>query len=60
MQEVYAEIGTPSTGIWCDTCMLPSKILLPVQGLGEEGVLPLGTISACPDCGIIDIEGFEE
>jgi hypothetical protein len=51
---VFVEIsrGTPDTGLWCDTCLLPSGIGVPVYALGDDGPRLLVYTRMCLDCGL--------
>lgn len=51
---VHVTAGDPEPGYWCDRCLLPSAVELPIHGLHEHGVMELGRLRACPDCGTID------
>lgn len=42
--------GTPQTGLWCDTCNLPSRIVVPVMWLADSGVGKIGESSRCAVC----------
>ena len=39
--------GTPVTGLWCDTCLLPSRYEIPIYVLGDEGPIKTGMINRC-------------
>lgn len=43
--------GQPETGLWCDRCLLPSRIRFTVYVTTEHGSRPIGVIDACQDCG---------
>lgn len=47
---VRLQLGEPATGVWCDTCLLPSAATWPVYGLSPGGVFTLGELTACPTC----------
>ena len=51
---VHVTVGEPEPGYWCDTCLLPSAVEFPLHGLHEYGVIELGAVRACPDCGQIE------
>jgi hypothetical protein len=42
--------GTPETGLWCDECLLPSRIRLPVCTIDSSGVRVLTVVETCPGC----------
>lgn len=42
--------GTPKTGIWCDTCALPSRYRIPLYVLGEAGPFCIATANHCDGC----------
>lgn len=43
-------MGDPTTGVWCDTCALPSAMTLPV-GLSMDGApFSLVTFGWCSEC----------
>ncbi|WP_292980984.1 hypothetical protein [Mycobacterium sp.] len=39
--------GTPTTGLWCDICLLPSRYDVPVYFLGADGPVQIGTYTHC-------------
>lgn len=41
--------GTPVTGLWCDTCLLPSRYEAPVYVLGDDGPIKVGVMKRCDD-----------
>jgi hypothetical protein len=43
--------GTPRTGLWCPTCLLPSGVEVPLHFLTDTGCLAAGTVRECFDCG---------
>jgi hypothetical protein len=43
-------VGTPKTGLWCPTCLLPSRSDVPIYVLGEVGPFCVGTASHCDGC----------
>lgn len=42
-------LGTPTTGLWCDTCLLPSRYEVLVYVLGDDGPIKTGVIKRCDD-----------
>jgi hypothetical protein len=44
--------GDPVTGLWCETCALPSVISVPVYLLSNSGVTLHGHALKCADCGL--------
>lgn len=55
---VYIEFGTPDTGHWCDRCMKPSAVVMPLTALRDDGIRDLGAHAIkCQDCGYGFIEG---
>lgn len=42
--------GTPTTGLWCDTCQLPSLVRIRVHTMTAEGVGIIGSITRCTNC----------
>lgn len=51
---LHVTVGEPEPGYWCDMCLLPSAAEFPLHGLHERGVIELGRMRACPDCGQIE------
>lgn len=43
--------GTPECGLWCETCLLPSRARVPVHLLAESGVSDLAQYHYCTECG---------
>lgn len=41
--------GTPTTGLWCDICNLPSKVEIPVNAFIGENVYKLGSADYCTE-----------
>lgn len=52
---VEASIGDPIEIALCPRCTHTCLCTLPVTGLAESGVIPLGNITACAEC-----DNFEE
>lgn len=50
MSRIQLQVGAPTTGLWCDTCLLPSAIRWPVHGLFPDAVQRLGDVTACAGC----------
>lgn len=42
--------GTPTTGLWCPTCLLPSRCETPIYVLGEAGPFVIATANHCTGC----------
>lgn len=40
-------LGNPTTGLWCDTCLLPSRYEVPLYVLGDDGPLNVGVFDRC-------------
>lgn len=50
--KVHVELSEPDTaGEWCDECALPSVVRFPITGITENGVIPLGSVACCTECG---------
>jgi len=47
---IRAMPGDPITGLWCETCFLPSVISVPVYLLGGSGVTLHGYAEQCQAC----------
>lgn len=48
---VYVVPGDPETGQWCEVCLLPSAVLVPIFTLYEGPVITLfGRCLYCPQC----------
>jgi hypothetical protein len=39
--------GSSTTGLWCDTCSLPSRCDIPIYALGADGPSLIGIQSIC-------------
>jgi hypothetical protein len=39
--------GTPATGLWCETCLLPSRYDVPIYALAADGPIQVGTFDFC-------------
>ena len=49
---IAVEPGTPTVGLWCPHCVLPSAFSMPLNLLTASGVTTLLTpYVACYDCG---------
>ncbi len=46
---VHLAIGSPVTGGWCPTCLLPSLIRVPIWQLSARGMDLLRIVEACQD-----------
>lgn len=44
--------GKPQTGGWCDTCLLPSLVTVPIYAHNPRtgNLIPLGSYTYCDDC----------
>lgn len=42
--------GTQTTG-WCNNCLLPSVLHVPLHVVGDSGVQHIGTYHGCTECG---------
>jgi hypothetical protein len=40
-------LGTAKTGLWCDTCLLPSRYEVPLFVLDDDGPLNVGVFDRC-------------
>jgi hypothetical protein len=47
---VHLTPGIPKTGLWCPTCLLPSRSEVPIYVLGENGPFCVGTANHCDGC----------
>jgi hypothetical protein len=47
----HVEPGEPILGLWCETCLLPSVVSVPVLLLTDSGVSDLGFAEQCARCG---------
>lgn len=50
---VLLSAGEPETGLWCDACLLPSRIRVPITmittaGASDTAIPPVGI---CTECG---------
>jgi len=45
------DLGEPDTGLWCRTCSAPSLLRFPVLHLTGDGVMPVGSVDFCLQCG---------
>lgn len=50
--ELVLVAGEPLRGIWCDRCLLPSAVTVPVYITRPDGsfVGDAGVVTHCPDC----------
>jgi hypothetical protein len=39
--------GTPTTGLWCETCLLPSRYEVPLYVLGSDGPIQVALVNRC-------------
>lgn len=44
-------LGTVETGVWCDRCLVPSRIRVPVYRVNEHGVALHCNLLNCLECG---------
>lgn len=49
---VFISAGEPETGLWCDACLLPSRVRVPVITLTETGSddTAIPPVDACTEC----------
>ena len=45
---IQFDYGTPELG-WCDQCLLPSLVTVPVVILLPNGVMPMGSMTKCAE-----------
>lgn len=48
---IHITPGTMTTD-WCDTCLLPSVVVVPLHVIGSSGVHRVGTYRKCQECGL--------
>jgi hypothetical protein len=51
--------GTPTVGLWCDTCLLPSRYRVAVFVMGVDGPRQVGTVDHCELCKV-DTSGKDQ
>lgn len=44
---MHLALGTPTTGLWCDTCLLPSRYEVPLYVLSDDGPINVGVFDRC-------------
>jgi len=49
---VWITTGEPETGLWCDRCMLPARIRIPIYQMSASGFTPLTVYDVCAECDI--------
>lgn len=42
--------GSIVTGLWCETCLLPTRYEAQIYVLGEDGPRSIGVIDRCDGC----------
>lgn len=48
---VHVAAGKPETGLWCDSCLLPSAVRFSLLILGENGAYgEAGRMTLCTEC----------
>lgn len=47
---VRVDPGSPTVGIWCNDCKVPSVVSVPLSTVLDDGVLSLGEFIACTEC----------
>jgi hypothetical protein len=47
---VILTTGEPEIGLWCDSCLLPSRMRIPTFMLTEQGSSDGPLIDACTEC----------
>lgn len=50
------DMPNAEVGLWCDKCLLPSAMKVPLVGMMDSEVARFGVIELCVDC---DEEGGE-
>jgi hypothetical protein len=50
---VLVATGEPETGLWCDSCLLPSVVRVPLVMITENGAsdTALSPVELCTECG---------
>jgi hypothetical protein len=51
VQVIKVTVGEPETGLWCDDCLLPSVVAIPVVAMCGSRILSLTVFRECADCG---------
>ena len=51
---IQTQVGEPETGLWCDTCLLPSMVAVPVITTCGSRILSVAVYRRCADCGAGD------
>jgi hypothetical protein len=52
---IYVDGHNAEVGLWCEDCLLPSVVRVPLKQLSELGVSDFGVMEACARC-----EGYED
>lgn len=52
--DIEVTVGEPETGLWCDTCLLPSMIAVPVMATCGNSIILVAVHRRCADCGAGD------
>lgn len=42
--------GSVTTGVWCESCLLPSRYEATVYVIADDGPRPIGVIDRCDRC----------
>jgi hypothetical protein len=48
---VMVSSGVAETGLWCDRCLLPSRVRFPLYATDERGSGVVATYDECRECG---------
>ena len=48
---VHIHAGEPTDISLCPSCSHASLCVIPLTGLSESGVMPLGSVTVCAECG---------
>lgn len=50
---VFISGGEPETGLWCDDCLLPSRVRVPIVMITESGAsdTAIPPVDLCTECG---------
>lgn len=51
---LHVILGDPEPDQWCPACLLPSAFLVDLHGLHRHGMVALGRLWACADCGLME------
>lgn len=48
--QLVSDSDRAEVGIWCNDCMLPSAVRMPLMGMWKGGMVDFGVFEACVDC----------